>query len=332
MTVTHRLKFGLVLPLGNFAAAKAMAERAEDSGFYAIAAEDHFFMTGLMGHDRFSQRLECFTLLSALAAVTQRTVLTQIVAANSFRHPALTAKIISSLHEITQGRVELGIGAGWFREEYEAFGFPYLPPRERIAQLGEALTVIKSLWTEDKVTFNGNYYRLNGAPHSPKPRPRPRIMLGGGGRPLLQLAAREADIVNIIPPYGGALGQLAIEKTVKFDMRAFGERVNLLRNACKELGRDPAEIELSAMVYVVMGESSSQARLFAEAMAQTLGVDNVEAVYRSPNTLVGTPEQIVDQILWRKEHTGVTYFFLNFPVVEMFERFCREVAPRVARQ
>lgn len=327
----HHLKFGLILPLGNFAEAKAMVQRAEDSGFYAIAAEDHFFMTGLMGTDRFSPRLECFTVLSALSTLTQRLVLTQLVAANSFRHPALTAKIVSSLHHITGGRVELGIGAGWFREEYEAFGFPYPPPRERVAQLAEALTVIKKLWVEDEATFEGRYYRLQNAPHSPKPQPRPRIMLGGGGRPLLRLAAREADVINIIPPFGGALGRLTMEETVKFDLSAFAERVSFFRAACKELGRDPEEVELSAMVYVVIGESPAQARSFAEAMAQALGVNDLEAVYRSPNTLVGTVEQVADEVHRRREEMGVTYFFCHFPVQEMFERFCREVVPRLVR-
>ncbi len=327
----HALKFGLILPLGDFAVAKAVTQQAEESGFYAVAAEDHFFMTGLMGHDRSSPRLECFTVLSALSTLTRRLVLTQLVAANSFRHPALTAKIVTSLHQITGGRVELGMGAGWFREEYEAFGFPYLPPAERVAQLAEALLVIKKLWLEDEVTFEGKYYRLQRAPHSPKPAPRPRIMLGGGGKPLLRLAAREADVVNIIPPFGGALGRIVIGKTVKFDLNAFAERVAFLKAACGEVGRNPEDIELSAMVYVVIAENASQARSFAEAMAQALGVDDVEAVYRSPNTLVGTAQQIVDEIHRRQEEIGVTYFFCNFAAWEMFPRFCRDVLPRLVR-
>ncbi|GIW43204.1 MAG: putative luciferase-like oxidoreductase [Candidatus Binatia bacterium] len=325
----HQLKFGVVLPLQNFADARAVAEQADRSGFYAIAAEDHFFMTGLMGHDRFTPRLECFTLLSALASVTQRVVLTQLVAANSFRHPGLTAKIVSSLHHISGGRVELGIGAGWFREEYEAFGFPYLPPRERVAQLAEAVTVIKRLWHEQEASFEGQYYRLQRAPHSPKPQPQPRVMLGGGGKPLLELAAQEADVVNIIPPFGGALGRLAMEKTVTFDLNAFHERVRFLHSACGRIGRDPSEIELSSMVYVVMGNSPFEARSFAEAMAAALGVTDLQAVYRSPNTLVGTEAEIVEEIRRRRDALGITYFFCNFAAPEMFQRFCKHVLPKL---
>src|SRR5438046_297234 len=122
--MARTIKCGVVLPLTDFAVARAVALQAEALGFHAVAAEDHFFMTGF-GHERSEPRLECFTLLSALAPLTSRITLTQIVAANSYRHPALLAKIIASLHHITGGRIDLGLGAGWFREEYDAFGIPY---------------------------------------------------------------------------------------------------------------------------------------------------------------------------------------------------------------
>lgn len=325
----HNLKLGLLLPLDDFHRARSQTLRAEESGFYAVAAEDHFFMTGLLGTDRFSNRLECFTLLSALSTITRRVVLTQLVAANSFRHPALTAKIISSLHHITGGRVELGIGAGWFRAEYEAFGFPYPAPAERIAQLEEALVVIKRLWREEEVSFAGQYYRLERAPHCPKPDPLPRVMVGGGGRRILELAAREAEIVNIIPPTAGAVGHMVLEDTLKFDLRAFAARIAILRAACARIGRDFEDVELSAMVYVVLGNTPAQAQMLAQGMAQTLGLGDVQAIYQSPNTLVGSPEQVAEEILRRRAELGVTYFFCNFAVPEMFEQFCQKVMPRL---
>ena len=152
--MAQQVKCAAVLPLTDFAAARTVAEQAEAFGFYSIAAEDHFFMTGIQrGADE--PRLECFTLLSALAPLTRTVTLTQIVAANSFRHPALLAKILSSLHHIAGGRVELGLGAGWFRAEYDALGFPYPKPSVRIAQLAEGLQVIKRLWSEPRATFAG---------------------------------------------------------------------------------------------------------------------------------------------------------------------------------
>ena len=323
------LKFAAVLPLTDFAAARSVAMQAEALGFYSIAAEDHFFMAGLMGRDRSEPRLECFTLLSALAPLTRSITLTQLVAANSFRHPALTAKIVSSLHHITGGRVELGLGAGWFREEYDALGLPYPPPSVRIAQMAEALQVIKRLWREDAASFAGEYYRITDAPHAPKPIPRPRIMLGGGGKKLLRVAAAEADIVNIIPPSGGKHGKVVIEETLQFDMDAFHRCVDFLAVQCTAIGREVTSIELSGMVYVMIGRTEAEAATMANATAQMLGVQNMDAVYRSPNTLIGTADQIAAEIRHRQRELGVTYFFCTFLGPDMLELFGRGVIPQL---
>jgi probable F420-dependent oxidoreductase len=328
--MVYQMKCAVVLPLSDFAAARAVAAQAEALGFYSIAAEDHFFMTG-MGRDANEPRLECFTLLSALAPLTQRVRLTQIVAANSYRHPALLAKIVSSLQHITGGRMELGLGAGWFREEYEAFGLPYPKPSVRIAQMAEGLQVIKRLWSAERATFQGEFYCVTNAPHAPKPSPHPRVMLGGGGEKLLRVAAAEADIVNIIPPSGGARGKVVIEDALKFDEREFRRRVDLLAAHCREIGRDFAEIELSGMVYVLIAPTAEQADAMATTMAQMMGIDasNLAAVRTSPNTLVGTPEQIAAEMRRRARDLGVTYYFCNFLGPEMLGLFGREVLPRL---
>jgi probable F420-dependent oxidoreductase len=328
--MAHTIKLGAVLPLTDFAAARALAMQAETFGFHAIAAEDHYFMSGA-GRDRHEPRLECFTLLSALAPLTKTVTLTQVVTANSFRHPALLAKIVSTLHHIAGGRVELGLGAGWFREEYDAFGFPYPKPSVRIAQMAEALQVIKRLWGEDAASFAGEYYRVTAAPHVPKPNPRPRIMLGGGGEKLLRVAAAEADIVNIIPPSGGAKGKIVIEDALQFDEAEFRRRVDMLAAHCKAIGRDVGQIELSGMVYVLIGRTEAEADTMARMTAQMVGlaVDDLTAIRRSPSTLVGTPEQIAAEIQRRADELGVTYYFCNFLAPEMFELFGREVVPRL---
>jgi len=328
--MAHTIKFGAVLPLTDFAAARTVAQQAEAFGFHAVAAEDHFFMTG-MGRDANEPRLECFTVLSALAPLTQKITLTQIVAANSYRHPALLAKIISSLHHITGGRVELGLGAGWFREEYDAFGLPYPKPSVRIAQMAEGLQVIKRLWNDDDATFRGEFYQLAHAPHAPKPTPRPRIMLGGGGPKLLRVAATEADIVNIIPPSGGAKGKMVIEDALKFDEAEFRRRVDLLAAGCKEVGRDFSEIELSGMVYVLIAKTEAEADTMATMTAQMMGIDasDIGAVRTSPSTLVGTPVQIAGEIRRRARDLGVTYYFCTFLGPDMLELFGREVIPRL---
>jgi probable F420-dependent oxidoreductase len=328
--MAQQVKCGVVLPLTDFAAARAVAEQAEALGFYSIAAEDHFFITG-MGRDANEPRLECFTLLSALASLTRRVQLTQIVACNSYRHPALLAKIITSLHHISGGRVELGYGAGWFREEYDAFGFPYAKPSVRIAQMAEGLQVIKRLWSEERASFAGEFYRLTDAPHAPKPTPRPRILLGGGGPKLLRVAASEADIVNIIPPSGGAKGKIVIEDALKFDEAEFRRRVDLLAAQCREVGREFSDIELSGMVYVLIAKTEAEADTMATVTAQMMGIDasNIAAVRSSPSTLVGTPEQVAAEMRRRTRDLGVTYYFCNFLGPDMLELFGREVIPRL---
>ena len=207
-----KLKFNVVLPTRSFAETRAFAERAEAAGYDAVAVEDHFFMRNPMESPE-DPRLECFTALAAVAMVTRRVKLGQIVACNSFRHPAMTAKIAASLDHLSGGRLELGLGAGWFREEYDALGIDYPPPRVRIAQLSEALKIIKKLWSEPIVDFEGEHYRIRGAYAEPKPlqKPRPRILLGGSGPQLLKLAAEEADVLNMIPPTGGRFGKLVLE-------------------------------------------------------------------------------------------------------------------------
>jgi len=326
----REIKCAAVVPLTDFGAARAVAEQAEALGFYSVAAEDHFFMSGIQ-HESDEPRLECFTLLSALAPLTSRVKLTQIVTANSFRHPALLAKIISSLHHITGGRVELGLGAGWFREEYDAFGFAYPKPSVRIAQMAEGLQVIKRLWSEPRASFQGEFYHLANAPHAPKPAPRPRIMLGGGGPKLLRVAAAEADVVNIIPPSGGAKGRIDIEDALKFDEAEFRRRVDLLATQCREVGRNFADIELSGMVFVLIAKTEAEADTMATVTAQMMGIDasNIAAVRTSPSTLVGTPEQIASEMRRRAHDLGVTYYFCNFLAPEMLDLFGREVIPHL---
>jgi probable F420-dependent oxidoreductase len=328
----HEMKCAAVLPLTDFNAARAVAERAETLGFYSIAAEDHFFMRGIFQREPDEPRLECFTLLSALAPLTTHVKLTQIVTAHSFRHPALLAKIISTLHHITGGRVELGLGAGWFREEYDAFGFPYPTPSVRIAQMAEGLQVIKRLWSEQRASFRGEFYRMANAPHTPKPVPRPRIMLGGGGPKLLRVAAAEADVVNIIPPSGGAKGEIDVADALKFDEAEFRRRVDLLAAQCREVGRDFSEIELSGMVYVLIARTDAEADTMATVTAQMMGIDasNLAAVRTSPSTLVGTPQQIANEMQRRGRDLGVTYYFCNFLQPDMLELFGREVIPRLS--
>ena len=205
-----KIKFGIVIPqgwrndlLGNssvaqFKYSQDIAINAEKNGFDSAYAYDHF-----IPHYRYPKTgnfLECFTLLSALSTGLKRMKIGQIVTCNSYRNPALLAKMVSTLDVITNGRAELGIGAGWFEEEYIAYGYQYLSDVVRIMQLGESIQIIKKLWTQKIANFRGKYYSIKDAISYPKPvqKPHPTIMVGGAGEKyLLKVVAKYADRYNL---------------------------------------------------------------------------------------------------------------------------------------
>jgi probable F420-dependent oxidoreductase len=323
-------RFAAVLPTPTYDSTLTLAQRAEAGGFDTVAIEDHFFIRGV-GQQPQEPRLECFTVLAAIAAVTKRVKLTQLVACNSFRHPAMTAKIAVTIDHISGGRLELGLGAGWFREEYDALSMPYPPPKVRLEQLGEALRIIKKLWSEPITDFEGQHYRVHGLYAEPKPlqKPRPKIMLGGSGPALLRLAAEEADILNMIPPTGGKFGEVVIEDAIKFDEAEFRRRAGILREHARKVGRDPAEIELSQFPFVIMGADRASTDGMLEAMAQMMGVKETNAARHSPSTLVGDAEQCRDEIRRRVEEMGVTYFFCRFIDPDTMNRFIDQVIAKL---
>lgn len=176
--------------------------------------------------------LEGWTALAALAGITERLRLGLMVTGNTYRHPAVLAKIAATLDQISHGRLDFGIGAGWNVYEHESMGIPLYKPGERIRRLGEACEIIRRLFTEPTVDFDGKYYQLKEARSEPKPvqRPYPPFVIGGGGEQLtLRVVAKYADIWNYT---GGSVEE-------------FSHKVNVLREHCAEMERDPASIELS---------------------------------------------------------------------------------------
>ncbi len=261
--------------------------------------------------------LECWTTLSALAAETERIRLTPLVLANPYRPPALLAKMASTLDVISGGRLELGIGAGGGEGDHLASGFPFPATPERVRELGEALRVIKALWSQAKVNYRGRYYRLEGGAQEPKPvqSPHPPILVGGHGeRHLLRAVAGFADICNI-----------GFEMSVE-EHRA---KLGVLEEHCRRVGRDPSEIEVSHNTRVLIAESGSEyERLVSRGAADSnTGV----GAYRESlsRAIAGTPAQCVEQVS-RYVDEGITYFFLLFPdpiPSESLELFAREVMP-----
>jgi F420-dependent oxidoreductase-like protein len=210
-----------------------MAQESEVLGYKSLWAMDHLYRG--KGPRRLGSEgvvFEPWTLLAALATETKKMKLGVMVSCNSFRHPSITAKVATTIDVISNGRVILGYGAGWFQEEYKAFGFPFHSHAVRLKQMREAIILIKKLWTEKRATFQGKYYCLQNASGNPKPiqKPHPPIMIGGGGEKLtLKIVAELADAWNLY--------RLPIE--------IYKRKVDVLTRYCDELGKKIGDIELS---------------------------------------------------------------------------------------
>jgi probable F420-dependent oxidoreductase len=319
----HDVKFGIFLPTGDFAQARAVAQRADAQGFYSISINDHFFAPGQKPE---TPQLECFTTLSALAAVTKRVRIAPAMTAMSFRNPALLAKMAATLDVISGGCVTLGVGAGWMRDEYHAHDYPYPTNRERLAQLGDALKIIKAMWTEDAPTYHGRFFKVEKAYNHPRPiqRPYPPIMIGGSGRKLLEISGAEADIANLAPPLTrGALDTAAF---VKFDKPRLAQKIEMLREFARSAGRDPETIEISGFSTLTLSNDRSQIEAAVAGTMKMMGFSSAEAVRNSPSMLFGTPAEVRAELHSRIEEFGMSYFILA-GAPDAIELFVKEVMP-----
>lgn len=325
----HQIKFGLFLPTSDYSQARQAALRAEADGFYSVSINDHFFTP--FGPPATPQ-LECFTTLTAIAAETKTVKIGPSVAAASFRSPPLLAKIGSTLDQISNGRLILGVGAGWKREEYEAHGYSYPSNAERVEQLGEALEVLKAMWTQDEPSYKGRHFKIDKAYNYPRPlqRPHPPIMLGGSGSKLLKLAGKYADIINLIPPiFNGKDFVNDPEAAIKFDRSDLSRRIQLLHRFAREAGRDPTEIEIGSLELVSMSRNSDDPAL--RATAESIGFTDQNQARVAPVLLTGTPEQVRNEINSRMKDFAMSYHIIVPSSEESYELFVKEVMPHFSR-
>src|SRR5262252_9564687 len=217
-------------PAEAFEAVKAKARWAENCGFAWFSVMDHMIQIPRVGAPD-EPELEGWTVLAALAAVTSRIRLATLCTAVGYRNPAHLAKIAASVDQISRGRLTLGIGAGFFEEEYKQYGWAFPPrPATRIRQMEEAVQVILKMWTEPRTTFHGQYFHVEEAILEPKPvqKPRPPVLIAGGGEQLtLRAVARLADACNIVDG----------------DMAEVWHKLEVLRGHCDAVGRDYDTIE-----------------------------------------------------------------------------------------
>lgn len=322
-----KAKFYVMLPQRNFAKTRALAETADSLGYHGVGLGDHLFVHRGDMQLPDEPLLECYTTLGAIAAVTQRVIMTQVVGANSFRNPALLAKITSTLDNISGGRFELGIGSGWLREEYEAYGYSYPSNAERIDQLKEGIQIIKAMWTQEAPSFHGRYFQIEKAYSFPKPvqKPHPKILIGGSGKKILDVIARHADIVNIAPSI--TTGHVDPAKWARFNKDSVRAKVETLRRLTEAAGRPADAIEISVSSSIFIAEKPGEAEATALRVAKAMGIPTKEAARQAPGVIWGTPGELTSEIRSRVDQLGVTHFPLYFGTPGGVELFAREVLP-----
>jgi probable F420-dependent oxidoreductase len=327
------MEFGLQVGGMQVAALRELAQLADAGGFTYLTVPDHFVLEQPgSGIDPKTPSLEAIAVLGSLAASTRRVKIGGMVLCNMFRHPALTAQAVSTLDHLSGGRAFLGIGAGWTRAEFDMMGLPFPDVKERLRMLDEALTAIKLLWSEERATLAGEFYRLTDAISMPKPlqQPHPPILLGGSGKGLLRVAARHADIVNLTADVGRT-GTVDLGEVARFNEAAFVAKGEFVRAQARTAGRDPAAIALSSIVFMLMITDTKEA---GDAVATNIGamygVGPADA-RRVPLALIGTPDEIIAEVKRREREWGVTLTIISGTRRDAANigRFVREVLPHV---
>jgi F420-dependent oxidoreductase-like protein len=239
-------------------------QEVESLGFDTLWVNDHLLPS--VGPSD-APNLEGWTMLGAIAALTAHVRIGVMVSSNTFRHPAVLAKMATTVDHISGGRLILGIGSGYFVQEHQVYGIPLYTPSRRTRQLEEALQVIRKLWTEEDASFTGTYYRLAKAPFAPKPlqKPHPPIMIGGTGEKLiLPLVAKYADLWN-----AGGLG-----------IEALSRKIAILEEHCGRIGRDGSDIEKTYLtpLYLRLNSAEVERLLTQIPQVQTLSIEQMRAI------------------------------------------------------
>jgi F420-dependent oxidoreductase-like protein len=289
-------------------------KQAEAMGYDWVSVFDHFIP---INSDPEGPCFEGPTLLAAMAAQTSRIRCGILVAGNTYRHPAVLANIAATIDHVSGGRLELGIGAGWWEMEHQEYHIPYYTTGRRIRMLGEAAKMLRLLWTEHRANFNGRYYQLTDALNEPKPVQSPLpLWVGGMGEQLtLRVVAESADGWN----------------TFLMPVERYQRKLDALAEHCRAIGRDPRDIRQSLVVQALIGENESEMQERTERTARARGT--------SPELLrqqavVGTPEQAAEQLM-RYVEMGVSDFILGArPPYDYagMQLFIEKVAPLVRKQ
>ena len=291
-------------PAQSFQDVLALAKHVEQTGWDGLWYADHFMANGA---DTSGPHNEAWTTLSAIGALVPRIRIGTLVSGNTYRHPAVLAKMASTLDQISEGRVVLGLGAAWQENEHSAYGIPFYTLGERLQRLDEACQVIRGLFENEKTSFQGKFYQLQDAPLAPKPvqSPLPLFIGGGGEKVTLRITAKWADEWNV---WG--------------DVATLKHKMSVLDKHCAEVGRDPSAIQRSAAAMLFLIDDAATAeKLRGSRGASTMVIGNVEEVRE---TLRGYADAGVDELIVPDFNLGAME-----AKIATLDRFIQEVAPVV---
>lgn len=288
---------------------RAIAEACEEHGIPALFRSDHYLP--LDGHHERGV-LDAWGTVTALAALTSTLRLGTLVSPATFRHPSVLAKAVATADHVSGGRVELGLGAGWHEGEHAAYGFPFAAVGERFDVFAEQLEIVRGLWADEPLAFEGRHYRLAGVDARPKPlqRPHPPLIVGGNARPRsAALAARFADEYN----------------TVFATPAECRERRAAVARAWEEAGRDPSTVRFSVMTGCLVGRDAEQLRARRERLAAEHGQDPADG------WVTGTLDEAAERLSELRD-AGVDRVMLQLLLHDDLDQIAiigRELAPAV---
>ena len=302
MTRPFRFIAAMPPPVGTVAEWRDSVHRIEDGGFDAVSVSEH--LTG-------GWQFDALTAMTAILAATSRLRVLSLVLASDLHNPGLLHRAAATMDALSGGRLDLGLGAGWMDRDYRAAGVPFAPTGERIERLGEAVTIIKGLFRAPTFTFAGRYYAITEAEGLPRPTqlPHPPILIGGGGRAILGLAAREADIIGVHARLGGTgLGREAVRDFAEEEVVA---KVAFVRDAVQAASRSPESIELQWTIYEFRITDDPRGETEGTSSFARLLRADPELMARSPAVLVGSLTSCVERLLELRERFGFNVIKLS---------------------
>ncbi|WP_067891877.1 TIGR03621 family F420-dependent LLM class oxidoreductase [Actinomadura chibensis] len=280
------------------------ARRAEELGYDVLVLRDHFVA------EPFGEQLAPMVALASAASATSTLRLGTMVLANDYRHPVVLAKEAATLDHLSGGRFELGVGAGWLRDEYEAAGMPFDEAGVRVGRLEESLRVLRSLLSGHKTTFAGDHYRVDGLTVFPVPERRPPLVVGAGSRRMLGIAGRHADTVGVLPR-ARPDGTISDEITERLP-DTIARKVDWIREAAGD-----RDVELSMMVTPTFGPDPRRTAAKV-AVLRGWGASAADLVLDMPSQFVGPPEHVAEQMAARRDRYGFSYYQVPDALMEEF--------------